>query len=153
MQCMIDHEKVELTAYDGGTAKIDIDMEPLSTMLTRHRIVVRKACQGRVRFIDQTHYEAGGHRAEIWLVHDDISMAFLQGLLIDSHFFSRKNFWTIQFDWVPNGPHKDEKRISLSFPPQDIQPLIDYIKMKDEMVMINTFNGDISGNIFPGYNE
>lgn len=143
MVCMIDHVKSEVFAFDGETIKVDEGVVPLINLLTSHGITARNSCEGVVLFIDQTHYEARNHRVEIRLVHDEVSMAFVQGLIVDSHFFDPKtSFWTIQFDSVPAGRNKGENRITLTFPPQDLQPLIDYIRMKEELAMFTKNVGD-----------
>lgn len=143
MTCMIDHTKTDLFAYDGETIKVDDGVVPLINLLTDHGITARNSCEGVVLFIDQTHYEARNHRVEIRLVHDKVSLAFVQGLLVDSHFFEGdKVFWKIEFDTVPAGNRKGEKRVTLSFPPQDLQPLIDYIRMKEELAMFTKNVGD-----------
>ena len=133
MRC-VDHEKLEGVSYDGENVRVDSGTMLLFRALTDHRMIVRAICQGHVLFADQTHYEARQHRAEVRLVHDEVSLAFVRGLMLDSHFFEAdKVLWDIQFDWVPFGERKGERRVTLSFPPQDIQGLIDYISMKDTL--------------------
>lgn len=132
MRCTTDHEKVERTSYDGESIRIDAPMVALVDLLMEHRISVRNACEGTVLFIDQTHYEARPHRAEVRMIHDEVSLAFVRGLMVDSHFFeAEKILWDIRFDRVPGGPRKDERRITICFPPQDTEALITYIKMKE----------------------
>lgn len=146
MVCIIDHKKIEVFAFDGESIKIDEGMVPLASLLNKHRISVRGACEGVVLFIDQTHYEARNHRCELRMVHDEISLAFVQGLMIDSQFFdSAKAFWRIEFDRIPAGVRKGEQRITLNFPPQDLQPLVDYIKIKEELALMDTVD---YGSIF-----
>lgn len=146
MVCMIDHKKTELFAFDGESIKVDEGVVGLVTLLTNHRISARSCCEGVVLLIDQTHYEARNHRCEIRMVHDDISLAFIQGLLVDSQFFDNdKAFWKIEFNTVPAGPYKGEHRITIHFPPQDLQPLIDYIKIKEELAAIDSVD---YGSIF-----
>lgn len=129
-----DHEKVELTNRDGDVSRIDSGMVKLVELLISHGIIVRNACEGHALFVDQTHYDARKYRSEIRVVHDDISLAFVRGLIVDSHFFQAdKVLWSIEFDSIPFGPTKGEKRITLSFPQQDIDGLVNYISMRESL--------------------
>jgi len=134
MVCMIDHKKTDVIAFDGESVKVDEGVVGLVTLLTSHRISVRNCCEGEVLLIDQTHFEARNHRCEVRMLHNDISLAFIRGIFMDSQFFeAEKVLWQIQFDTVPAGIRKGERRITIYFPPQDLPHLIDYITMKDEL--------------------
>lgn len=146
MKCYPYHkdDKVNLTDYLGEPIRADSGIAELVQKCTDHRMVVRGSCQGYDDiYKDPTHYAAGQYRAYLNLKRDEITMAFVQGLIMDSHFFmADKVLWDIVFDRIPHGDNKDENRITLVFPAQDIKPLIDYFEMKNSLASIS--NGEIS---------
>lgn len=130
-----NHPHVSLTRPDGSIDRFDADIAPLVQLLFERGVIERHSCQGDPFMVDQTRYEGREHRAYIMLEHNDEARDFLSMLIASFPAFrEEKVSWSIEIDQEPLRKftlierYNPKPRITIRFPHQDIQKLIDWLK-------------------------
>lgn len=124
------HTTVPMTQNDGGTIEVDVDLVPLITHLHQLGISIDTSCQGAPKFVDQTENEARRYRAHVLMIRSKQSLELVRWLMNGTDIFlDEKICWTIEFD---RSPDDNINRISLCFPHQDIQRLVDLLQARED---------------------
>lgn len=124
------HEKVTIANLKSDSMDVDVDMTPLVLWLLNMGIDVDASCQGAPKFVDQTEYDARHYVAFIRMIRTTESLDFVKWLVNDTDIFEdEKVLWSIEFDRSPND---NINRIRLSFPHQDIQRLLELLRIEND---------------------